>query len=179
LSHEEALEALRKERLALADARTKLKRLDDLEAAAKAADEAKLSEQEKLSKAAAEHQARADEVAEQNQRLRLELGVLRVAAKLGISDPALALVALASEHRHDLKADETDGSYTNIEDLLKQVVKDHPSLATPAAPASQPRQAVTSGPGASPPRSQVQQAPQPRDLTTQPIRRFTDIEWKR
>lgn len=186
LSIEELQEALRKERMGNELQRERLKRLDELEKAAKAADDAKLSEQEKLSKLAAEHQARADEMAAANQQLRLELGVLRVAGTLGITDPGLALVALASEHQHELAADPDSGAYTNIEKLLAQVLKDHPSLAAPAATPGQPgvlpgnaRPAVTSGPGASPPRSQVQQQPQPRDLRTQPIRRLTDIEWKR
>lgn len=151
------------------------KRLQEFEAAQKAADDAKLSEQEKLTKALAEHQAQAADLALKLQQARLQVAVRDHAAALGITDPALALVALQTEHAHELEPDD-DGNFTNVDKLLAQVVKNHPALAAQPQTQQRPAQPPTSSGGAaSPSRSQTAAQPQPRDLKTQPIRRLSDI----
>lgn len=95
-------------------------------------DDASLTEQQKRERDFADLQAKASEYETRIQRLTLENAGFRHGASLGIGDIAAALALVQVEHGHELKYDAA-GNPENIQDLLKAVLKNHPSLAASAS----------------------------------------------
>jgi len=161
------------------------KRVAEYEQAARDAELAKLSETERIQKQASEHQARALELELRVQQQELKLAGYALAPTLGITDIGLALAAVQSEHAHEIAFDDKTGTPTNLEALLKAVVKDHPGLAaqqsqqqqqqSPMQPGQYQRPPVQSGPSMSP---GVNAAPVTQP-TNRRLRTFDDVEWKR
>jgi hypothetical protein len=123
MSLDEAMDALRKERLALADARTKLKKLDEFEKAQADAEAAKLTEIDRAGK-------ERDTFKTQAETYRAKLAAMAVqieAQRLGIVDPEVAATLIAAKLELD-----ADGTPTNAADLLKELVKAKPYLAAGA-----------------------------------------------
>ena len=189
LTLEQALDALAKTRLENAQHRTEREqttaRLAQLEAELKKRDDASLSELEKAKRDLAEAQQRAAQSIETNQRLRLQVALHALAPNLGIADPSVALAMLLAEHGGKIKYDTETGEPTNLDKLLEQTLQAHPTLAAqasgqPGALPGQPgmRPAASSGPAMNPARGASQPPAAPRDLRTQPLRRFDQIEWK-
>ena len=144
--------ALKKANKESAGHRQKAKELDDLKAQIEAE---KLSETEKLQKQLAKLQAERDEVTRQSQERTINYEVRLQAARLGIADPTDAVKLLDwSEIEYD-----DAGTPTNVEDLLRQLVKAKPYLVanTRSAP-------TTSGGATNPSRSQTT-APEPLSWT--------------
>lgn len=131
LSHDEALDALKKVRQEAADSRRKLQAY---EKAKQEQDERDLSElqkaQKRLTQLEADHQTLT--TAAQSRALRYEVQLS--AAKLGIVDPDAAARLLDNS---ELTFAE-DGSPTNVESLLKALVKARPWLAPPSDPPARP-----------------------------------------
>jgi hypothetical protein len=130
MSHEEALAALRKSRAENADYRKKQSRLDELEAAAKAADDAKLDVAEKAAKQLAEKTAAYDTL---HQRY-VALLVAREAEKLGFHDGSDAYLHIQGDVQLD-----ADGVPTNAKELLATLGKEKSYLlrgdpTTPSTP---------------------------------------------
>ena len=102
-------------------------RLRELEAASKAAEDAKLSEQERLSKRVAELEASASEQSRLLQERVLRYEVQLQAARLNIVDPDAALKLL------DLSTIEYDpeGNPQDVDRALKALLKEKPYLVGP------------------------------------------------
>lgn len=105
-------------------ARDQAKELEALRKAQKEADDAKLSEQEKLQNRVKELEAQATALAEEKKSLLVRTAVEREARKLNLVDEDAAYRLL------DLNAIEfgDDGAPKNIETLLKALAKDKPYL---------------------------------------------------
>jgi len=106
----------------------------------------KLSEQEKLERKLADLQKSHDETIRQSQERIINYEVRLQAAQLGIADPNDAVKLMDwSEIEYD-----DNGTPTNVEDLLKALVKSKPYLVArkPATSggATNPPRSVTSGP---------------------------------
>jgi hypothetical protein len=121
--HERIIEQLRKENAAAR------KRLDTFEKAQQEAEAAKLSDQQKLEKKLADLQKAHDDAIKEKQELAIAHAVSLQAQKLGFQDPDDARRFL------DMAALEFDGNGTptNVESLLKDVLKNKPYLAGKSA----------------------------------------------
>lgn len=114
----EAAKKLRQEAHALRE------RNKELEAKAKEAEDAKLSESERLAKRAADAERERDEILTRTQE-RVTRSEIRVAAQAAGIDPALAIRLVdASEVEFD-----SNGDPTNIDKLVAKLAKDYPQLA--------------------------------------------------
>lgn len=132
--------ALKKTNAESAGHRIKAKELDELKAQIESE---KFSEQEKLQKQISDLKAQHEEAVRQHQETKVRAAVERQAHHIGIVDEDAAVRLLDwSEIEYDDK-----GSPTNIEDLLKKLLKAKPYLAGKAAASS------TSGGATNPPRS--------------------------
>ena len=118
-------------------------------------DDATLTAQQKLERDYADTQAAKLELETELQRLHLENAGLRLGASLGITDIPAALALLQFEHATDIQVG-SDGKPTNLDTLLKQVLKDHPALASGGGNgATAAQQRPPSGGGASNPGRQA------------------------
>ncbi len=125
LAAHEALKAQHKaERARAAELETKLKAFED----------AKLSDTERLTKRIAELERQHTDASRAQQERILRYEAQLAASKLAIVDPDAAVKLM------DWSALEYDeaGQPTNIESVLKELVKQRPYLAATAAPAPQP-----------------------------------------
>lgn len=144
LSIDDALKEIESYKAALAkankeakDHRLKANELDKLKAEIEAS---KLSETEKLQKQLADATKARDDALREKQDIQLSYAVTLQATKLNFADPDDGMRYI---NRADLNDD-----LSNVGDLLKQVLKDRPYLASKAAP-------PTSGGATNPPRSQT------------------------
>lgn len=120
--------------------RLKAKELDELKAKIQAE---QLSEKEKLEKKLADLQRSHDDAARAHQERIINYEVQLKAAQLGIADPSDAVKLLDwSEIEYD-----DNGSPTNVQELLKSLLKAKPYLA------AQTKTTPTSGGATNPPRS--------------------------
>ena len=148
------IESLRKEIARLDAARKKAdkeardRRLEnnDLKKFKDTVEAEKLSEKEKLEKKAADLQAKYDTDIRTAKERTLTLEVQLQAARLNIVDPDAASKLL---DRSALEYDD-DGNATNVEDLLKELVKTKPYLV-PVVQQAQTKQAPTTSGGATNP----------------------------
>lgn len=109
------------------------KKLDELESAQKAQEEAKLSEMDKLKNRLAEYERQATDAAEEVARLKLRNVVESVAASLGFHNPADAYQLV------DASAISIEGDkVTGVEDALKKLAQSSPYLVKSQPPASVP-----------------------------------------
>ena len=115
----EYVRGLRKE---AAQYRTRLKALED---AQKAADDAKLSDQEKLQKRLAELEKAAAEASSNLQQRVMEYEVKLAASRLGIVDPDAAWRLIDAS---SLEFDES-GKPKNLDRVLNELLKDKPWLS--------------------------------------------------
>lgn len=114
-------------------------KLSDLEKKVKQYDDEKLSESEKLQKAAKDAEDRAASIEAQLRSERLTLSIEREARKLNIVDPEMAALAIQSKVEYD-----KDGKPTNVSTLLADLVKAKPFLVAQeggggGTPASNPQ----------------------------------------
>lgn len=124
------------------------------EAAKKAADEAQLSEIERVKKQHEETEQRAQKYKQQF----INTSVKLAAKDKGIIDPELAAMAIASSLEYD-----KDGMPTNVEEALDALIKSRPFLkpepveppATPAQSAPPARAATPALPAMNPGRTQI------------------------
>jgi hypothetical protein len=98
-------------------------KLSDLEKEVKAHKDEKLTEAEKLQQKAREAEEKAQSVEAQLKAERTMLTIEREARKLSIVDPEMAALAIQSRVEYD-----KDGKPTNVETLLKDLVKNKPFL---------------------------------------------------
>lgn len=123
------------------------KRLAEFEAAQKAADDAKLSETEKLAKRAekaeADHKAALTEL----QEYRLRFTALDTGTEIGLTTPKAVDAALKLMDRAALEFDES-GKPTNLPKVLKATVAEYPFLAANGS-TQQPAQAGQRPPSSS------------------------------
>jgi hypothetical protein len=98
-------------------------KLTDLETKVKKYDDEKLSESEKLQKAAKEAEDRANAKEAELRSERLTLSIEREARKLNIVDPEMAALAIQGKVQYD-----ADGKPTNVSALLADLVKAKPFL---------------------------------------------------
>lgn len=131
LSLEQALDALEKTRRENAEARTKLKRLAELEAAAQAAEDAKLSEKDRLEKKLAEIQTKQAEAERRTQERVIRYAVQAHASTAGIPAELASRLIDYSEIEYD-----DEGEPTNIGKLLDKLVKQYPQLKSGASSSS-------------------------------------------
>jgi len=103
------------------------KKLSSYEDAERKAQEAQLSEIEKVTKRATESDARAEAFRQQLVATSVKLA----ATRLGIIDPDLAALAIQSDLEYE------DGMPTNVEKALEKLIKNKPYLAPPAQQAQQ------------------------------------------
>lgn len=130
------------------------------------ADAAKLSETEKLQRHIADLQKERDDAAQQIRTLKINTAVTSAAARLGFADPEDAGRFL-SDTALDLDA---AGTPTNVEDLLKSLLKAKPYLAGKAVAAP------TSGGATNPSRTQ---SGAPPEITREYIATLTAEEYAR
>jgi actin-related protein len=157
MSLEDALDALKKERLEAARYRKRAQEYDDL---LKEQENAKLSETERLQKQLAEAQRERDLITQASQERVIRADVRATARELGLKpELALKLIDLAA-----VSFDEA-GDPTNISELLTQAIADYgisvagvTSASAPATSAS-PTSSAASGAAPQPGRA-APQAPQ-------------------
>jgi hypothetical protein len=122
----------------------------------------KLSTQEKLEKRLADLQRTHDDAIRQNQERTINYEVRLQAAQLGIADPNDAVKLLDwSEIEYD-----DNGAPTNVDDLLKTLVKAKPYLVV--------RKPVTSGGATNPPRSATTA---PKEINAEYIRNLKPADY--
>lgn len=122
------------------------KELDAYKEKERLAQEAALSEQQKLEKRATE----AEQLVQQYKQQLVSAQVQIAASKLGIIDPEMAALAVQSSLELD-----KDGLPSNLDDALKTLVKNKPYLLAPKA--AEPAKTEEQQPPASP--AQTAQAP--------------------
>lgn len=162
------------------------KRVAEYEQATRDAELAKLSETEKLQKQYGDAQSRILEQELRIQQNELRLAGYALAPTLGIADIGLALAAVQSEHAHEIAFDDKTGTPTNLEALLKAVVKEHPGLAAQAQQSQQQQQQSPLQPGqyqrppvqSGPPMSPGANAAPVTQPANRPLRTFNDVQWK-
>ena len=153
--------ALKKTNSESAGHRLKAKELDELKAQIEAE---KLSETEKLQKKISDLQSQHDTLTRQQQERIVSYEVRLQAASMGVVDPDAAARLLDwSEIDYD-----DNGSPTNVEDLLKKLLKSKPYLAGKQSASS------TSGGATNPPRSQ---STAPQALSHEVIAKMTREEY--
>ncbi len=159
--YERMIAELRKEN---ASHRVKAKELDELKARLESE---KLSESEKLQKQLADYQARESDLTRQLQEHRVRSAVFAQASALSIIDVDAAAKLLDwSEIDYD-----GNGNPTNVDTLLKQLVKAKPYLVNQQ---QQQRQAPTSGGATNPSRSTTTS---PQALTKDYIAKLTPADY--
>lgn len=126
------------------------KRLADYEAKERAAQEAALSEAQRLEKRALDAEKLLQQYKDDLISARVELA----AHSIGIIDPSIAALAIKST----LEYDAATGMPTNIDDALKALVKSKPYLAPPK-PAEPTPSPATPAQTAQPPTLQTPQIP--------------------
>lgn len=94
----------------------------------KTRDDALLTAEQKRERDYSDLQTRAAEQELRLQRLHLENAGYRLGASLGIGDLTAALAILQVEHGHEIAFDD-NGAPTNLADLMKTVLEQHPVLA--------------------------------------------------
>ncbi len=128
---ERAMSLIRKLRQEAKEATAQMKELEQLRAEKKAADEAKLSEQERQANRIKQLEAEVEHERTERQERTNRYEVQLHAAKLGIVDPEAAVKLLDwGQLEYD-----ADGRPSDVDKALKQLVKDRPYLA--GAPAAQ------------------------------------------
>ena len=117
------------------------KELAELRQARKTADEAALTEQQKLAKRAADLEAENTRISAEALADRTNARIERQAARLGAVDPELLarLIPPASIER------DADGTPTNLEALIKDVLKARPYLVATTGTPAQPATSATNG----------------------------------
>jgi hypothetical protein len=144
-----------------AAARAELKKLQgriaQFEQAQKQAELDKLGDLEKAHKQLDEYKAKVADLEIEQQQYRLAREITRLAPKLGLVDPDLAMLAL--QNGGELETDDR-GNYTNVERLLEKLVADRPYLLS--GNGNQPKAPPQSGGATNPGRGQTPTANQPR-----------------
>lgn len=133
-----AIATIRKLRETEKATKEQLKELDTLRAKVKAAEDAQLSDQEKLTRERDEATKRAEAAAAELKSERTRSAIERAAAKVGFVDPEDAFLRVGSQVEFD-----DDGKPTNVEALVTQLAKDKPYLVgasngTPPRPGNPP-----------------------------------------
>ena len=104
----------------------------------KTRDDALLTAEQKRERDYSDLQTRAAEQELRLQRLHLENAGYRLGASLGIGDLTAALAILQVEHGHEIAFDD-NGAPTNLADLMKTVLEQHPVLAAQTQPPQPPQ----------------------------------------
>lgn len=146
--------------------------------------DASLTEQQKRDRDFEETKQSNAALTQKNQQLLLQIAGFRSAPALGVSDVSAALALIQVEHGAALTFDKDTNEPTNLDNLLKQVIKDHPFLAQAATPAQTTQPAtpqatqppVQTGGAMSPGRAG---APAVQQVPNRPLRTFNDVQWKR
>lgn len=139
---ERALATIAKLREFEKQAKAQARELDQLRAAQKAADDAKLSETERLAKQASESAAEAE-------RLRQELRQERTKAAIATAAAKHNVPTKIAERMIDVEYGDTGEVNTDaLEKALKQLVADHPNLVTQQSAASPTNAARSTANGA-------------------------------
>lgn len=105
----------------------------------KTRDDALLTAEQKRERDYSDLQTRAAEQELRLQRLHLENAGYRLGASLGIGDLTAALAILQVEHGHEIAFDD-NGAPTNLADLMKTVLEQHPVLAAAQSQQQSPQQ---------------------------------------
>ena len=131
------------------------------------ADEAQLSEIERIKK---QHQDAEARIKQQQQQLVMAQ-VKLVAKDKGIINPELIAPVVERKLEYD-----KDGEPTNLEAVLDELIKGNPYLVKPAEPAPSPAVPTPAIPAMNPGRSSI---PGPGANPTGKPTRLSDIEWSR
>lgn len=144
--------------------------------------DAQMTAEEKRERDLADLQTKSSEYEIRLQKLTLENAGYKLGNTIGISDIGAALALVQVEHAGEINYD-ADHQPTNLQDLLKSVLKDHPALAASNAPgtaaAAAQGQRASSG-GATNPGSMARSDSQPYSYDPKNPPRLGDPGlWKR